>query len=420
MKKLVKILTVILSGMLVFSLFGCKPASEDTPAPEPDPSQPKLTIASDYDHSGTYDGIGLFVWCYRNYVKIGVTVDAAFAYAVSGATYHFCYAITEVNSDGEETTKSGVTPEKDFDRLWGDYSTIEDRRKPYRHTGVPIQCIIKLLRDGEKMADDEYGLYLEEAQGTIALEFNLNANGNDYTHRVMVDYSVVDNEIEYKQLNEWSDYLLDKTLDNLKSTEGESAMSSVLDPIAAAMRRQNYYRQEMNAGKGYFNWWYWFSQTGEKQPDMILSVNGFSGYFDPNSPLTDLYIGFGCTRPAYVLWTQNDEFPANFASLVITTRAMDKNGNVTEEKSRNALDFTVADKRNHIGWAYERALRMNERRGVVKEDDFIGEQGEIEFKLVLSDPERWEEIKETKDSVMYYQKKDGKTYIGLSRQGLGE
>ena len=53
MKKLVKILTVILSGMLVFSLFGCKPASEDTPAPEPDPSQPKLTIVSDYDHSGT-------------------------------------------------------------------------------------------------------------------------------------------------------------------------------------------------------------------------------------------------------------------------------------------------------------------------------------------------------------------------------
>ena len=89
MKKLVKILTVILSGMLVFSLFGCKPASEDTPAPEPDLSQPKLTIASDHDHSGTYDGIGVFVWCYRNYVKIGVTVDAAFAYAVSGATYHF-------------------------------------------------------------------------------------------------------------------------------------------------------------------------------------------------------------------------------------------------------------------------------------------------------------------------------------------
>ena len=276
------------------------------------------------------------------------------------------------------------------------------------------------MRDGEKTADDENGLYLEEAQGTIALEFNLNANGNDYTHRVMVDYSVVDNEIEYKQLNEWSDYLLDKTLDNLKSTEGESAMSSVLDPIAATMRRQNYYRQEMNAGKGFFNWWYWFSQTGATQPDMILSVNGFSGYFDPSSPLTDLYIGFGCTRPAYVLWAPNDEFPKNFASLVITTRATDENGNVTEEKSRNALDFTVADKRNHIGWAYERALRMNERRGVVKEDDFIGEQGEIEFKLVLSDPERWEEIKETKYPVMYYQKKDGKTYIGLSRQGLGE
>lgn len=38
MKKLVKILTVILSGMLVFSLFGCKPESEDTPDPNPIPN----------------------------------------------------------------------------------------------------------------------------------------------------------------------------------------------------------------------------------------------------------------------------------------------------------------------------------------------------------------------------------------------
>lgn len=34
MKNFVKILTVILSGMLVFSLFGCKPESEDTPDPD--------------------------------------------------------------------------------------------------------------------------------------------------------------------------------------------------------------------------------------------------------------------------------------------------------------------------------------------------------------------------------------------------
>ena len=47
MKKLVKILTVILSGMLVFSLFGCKQKNEEIP--EPSKEIPDLTVASEYD-----------------------------------------------------------------------------------------------------------------------------------------------------------------------------------------------------------------------------------------------------------------------------------------------------------------------------------------------------------------------------------
>lgn len=80
MKKLVKILTVILSGMLVFSLFGCKQKNEEIP--EPSKEIPDLTVASEYDQGGLYDGITFTVNCYQKWIKASVKVDASLAYAL--------------------------------------------------------------------------------------------------------------------------------------------------------------------------------------------------------------------------------------------------------------------------------------------------------------------------------------------------
>lgn len=69
-------------------------------------------------------------------------------------------------------------------------------------------------------------------------------------------------------------------------------------------------------------------------------------------------------------------------------------------------------------------MKMHTIRRILTEDDFIGDKGEIVLKLDIVKPEWWidESSAESVDNYikMYYQKKDGKTYIGVNRQGPGE
>lgn len=115
MKKFVKILTVILSGMLVFSLFGCKQKNEEIP--EPSKEIPDLTVASEYDQGGLYDGITFTVNCYQKWIKASVKVDASLAYALGNAQYYFNYANTYKDTDGEEKTVVNKTETNNFDVL---------------------------------------------------------------------------------------------------------------------------------------------------------------------------------------------------------------------------------------------------------------------------------------------------------------
>lgn len=146
MKKLVKILTVILSGMLVFSLFGCKPESEDTPDPNPIPNRPYQTIVSEYDQGGIYDGITLSAEFYYQkenvnpyHMRVCAKVDAALAYAIDGATYSFCFAETGVNAEGEEATVVKNTESEKLDDVFATIRfPVEDDAPPYMHASADI------------------------------------------------------------------------------------------------------------------------------------------------------------------------------------------------------------------------------------------------------------------------------------------
>ena len=427
MIKRVKILLMILSITFVFSLAGCAPQEEKPD--EPGIIKPDLRVVSSYDQGGLYDGIEVALDFYQRYIKANVGIDAATAYAVSGAKYTFAYAVTEVSEEGEERTKSVVKPEEDLDKVWAGFTTLQNRNYVYRHAQAVINDRVSLTFDesGEK-SDEEYFLPLEEEKGTIAFEFVLSVNERTFTHRIIADYNISDNnEIEYRQIKELSDFDANGRLNEKSSTEGNFTDDEMIDlysrdlVMASRARIGAYYEQEMNAGKGSFTGCAAFLPSS-RYDAMIMTVNGFAGYFDPSSPLTDIYIGFGvygivCRNYVSGRLHESGIAPKKFASLVLSVSSLDEDGNVLEEKSRTALDFVTSDKRYHAGTEYDRVLRQNELRGIIKVDDFIGERGKIKFGLAVAEPSFWLDEGENIGDIyvtMYYKKENGRIYIGKS------
>lgn len=428
MKKLVKILTVILSGMLVFSLFGCKPESEDTPDPDPIPNRPYQTIVSEYDQGGIYDGITLSAEFYYQkenvnpyHMRVCAKVDAALAYAIDGATYSFCFAETGVNAEGEETTVVKNTESEKLDDVFATIRfPVEDDAPPYMHASADIYKHVGLYVKDDQPASSDY-IQFSQNKGTVAIEFNLDAGDRKYSHDLIFDYDIADGKIQCKEINRMSDYDISGQLKTEKTAEenGDVAGGMPDRMFDTRFQRSAYYTQDMNAGKGYYNAWSGFGTFGLKDAYMVWSVNSFAGYFDSSSPLTDLYISFGAFGVRSRAFTRTHD---KYASLVIVSREINENGSVVNEKSRAALEFLTTDKRNHGTGSDGQSMRMHAQRFVVTEQDFIGDRGEIIFRFEPEDAGGWDNLSECKvykEIVMHYEKKNGKIFIGPSQPGFG-
>ena len=428
MKKLVKILTVILSGMLVFSLFGCKPESEDTPDPDPIPNRPYQTIVSEYDQGGIYDGITLSAEFYYQkenvnpyYMRVCAKVDAALAYAIDGATYSFCFAETGVNAEGEEATVVKNTESEKLDDVFATIRfPVEDDAPPYMHASADIYKHVGLYVKDDQPASSDY-IQFSQNKGTVAIEFNLDAGDRKYSHDLIFDYDIADGKIQCKEINRMSDYDISGQLKTEKTAEenGDVAGGMPDRMFDTRFQRSAYYTQDMNAGKGYYNAWSGFGTFGLKDAYMVWSVNSFAGYFDSSSPLTDLYISFGAFGARSRAFTRTHD---KYASLVIVSREINENGSVVNEKSRAALEFLTTDKRNHGTGSDGQSMRMHAQRFVVTEQDFIGDRGEIIFRFEPEDAGGWDNLSECKvykEIVMHYEKKNGKIFIGPSQPGFG-
>ena len=428
MKKLVKILTVILSGMLVFSLFGCKPESEDTPDPDPIPNRPYQTIVSEYDQGGIYDGITLSAEFYYQkenvnpyHMRVCAKVDAALAYAIDGATYSFCFAETGVNAEGEEATVVKNTESEKLDDVFATIRfPVEDDAPPYMHASADIYKHVGLYVKDDQPASPDYIQFLQN-KGTVAIEFNLDAGDRKYSHDLIFDYDIADGKIQCKEINRMSDYDISGQLKTEKTAEenGDVAGGMPDRMFDTRFQRSAYYTQDMNAGKGYYNAWSGFGTFGLKDAYMVWSVNSFAGYFDSSSPLTDLYISFGAFGARSRAFTRTHD---KYASLVIVSREINENGSVVNEKSRAALEFLTTDKRNHGTGSDGQSMRMHAQRFVVTEQDFIGDRGEIIFRFEPEDAGGWDNLSECKvykEIVMHYEKKNGKIFIGSSQPGFG-
>ena len=403
MKKLVKILTVILSGMLVFSAVSCKQKNEEIP--EPSREIPDLTVASEYDQGGLYDGITFTVNCYQKWIKASVEVDASLAYALGNAQYYFNYANTYRDTDGEEKTVVNKTETNNFDVLRvRTSSNNNDVVNPDWHPYVYIQSSVSMSSFLLPNVD----------KGTIAVEFNLDAGDRSYVHFAIVDYDVIDDKIEYRKIKDRADFY---------GMSGDPQFDFIFDNIP---QRNAYYSQEMNAGEGSYKA---VSSFGESfasihRTHFVLTVNSFSGYFDPASPLTDLYIGFGYRNTFHYLDENMNIFPS-YGYLDLISRETDDEGNIIREQSRRAIEFMPADKRNQCRVNPQESVSIYARRGVLKVDDFIGDNGEIVFRFEVSQPKFWEETKigdvpkNHNEIVMHYEKKNGKIFIGPSQTGFG-
>lgn len=429
MKKLVKILTVILSGMLVFSLFGCKPESEDTLVPDPIPNRPYQTIVSEYDQGGLYDGITLSAEFYYQkenvnpyHMRVCAKVDAALAYAIDGATYSFCFAETGVNAEGEEATVVKNTESEKLDDVFVTIRfPVEDDAPPYMHASAEIYKHVGLYVKDDQPASPDY-IQFSQNKGTVAIEFNLDAGDRKYSHDLIFDYDIADGKFQCKEINRMSDYDISGQLKTEKTAEenGDVAGGMPDRMFDTRFQRSAYYTQDMNAGKGYYNAWSGFGTLGLKDAYMVWSVNSFAGYFDSSSPLTDLYISFGAFGARSRAFTRTHD---KYASLVIVSREMNENGSVVNEKSRAALEFLTTDKRNHGTGSDGQSMRMHAQRFVVTEQDFIGDRGEIIFGFEPEDAGGWDDLSECKvykEIVMHYEKKNGKIFIGPSRPVFGE
>lgn len=428
MKKLVKILTVILSGMLVFSLFGCKPESEDTPDPNPIPNRPYQTIVSEYDQGGIYDGITLSAEFYYQkenvnpyHMRVCAKVDAALAYAIDGATYSFCFAETGVNAEGEEATVVKNTESEKLDDVFATIRfPVEDDAPPYMHASADIYKHVGLYVKDDQPASSDY-IQFSQNKGTVAIEFNLDAGDRKYSHDLIFDYDIADGKIQCKEINRMSDYDISGQLKTEETAEenGDVAGGMPDRMFDTRFQRSAYYTQDMNAGKGYYNAWSGFGTFGLKDAYMVWSVNSFAGYFDSSSPLTDLYISFGAFGARSRAFTRTHD---KYASLVIVSREINENGSVINEKSRAALEFLTTDKRNHGTGSDGQSMRMHAQRFVVTEQDFIGDRGEIIFGFEPEDAGGWDDLSECKvykEIVMHYEKKNGKIFIGPSQPGFG-
>ena len=428
MKKLVKILTVILSGMLVFPLFGCKPESEDTPDPDPIPNRPYQTIVSEYDQGGLYDGITLSAEFYYQkenvnpyHMRVCAKVDAALAYTIDGATYSFCFAETGVNAEGEETTVVKNTESEKLDDVFATIRfPVEDDAPPYMHASADIYKHVGLYVKDDQPASPDY-IQFSQNKGTVAIEFNLDAGDRKYSHDLIFDYDIADGKIQCKEINRMSDYDISGQLKTEKTAEenGDVAGGMPDRMFDTRFQRSAYYTQDMNAGKGYYNAWSGFGTFGLKDAYMVWSVNSFAGYFDSSSPLTDLYISFGAFGARSRAFTRTHD---KYASLVIVSREINENGSVINEKSRAALEFLTTDKRNHGTGSDGQSMRMHAQRFVVTEQDFIGDRGEIIFGFEPEDAGGWDNLSECKvykEIVMHYEKKNGKIFIGSSQPGFG-
>lgn len=428
MKKLVKILTVILSGVLVFSLFGCKPESEDTPAPDPIPNRPYQTIVSEYDQGGIYDGITLSAEFYYQkenvnpyHMRVCAKVDAALAYAIDGATYSFCFAETGVNAEGEEATVVKNTESEKLDDVFATIRfPVEDDAPPYMHASANIYKHVGLYVKDDQPASPDY-IQFSQNKGTVAIEFNLDAGDRKYSHDLIFDYDIEGGKIQCKEINRMSDYDISGQLKTEKTAEenGDVAGGMPDRMFDTRFQRSAYYTQDMNAGKGYYNAWSGFGTFGLKDAYMVWSVNSFAGYFDSSSPLTDLYISFGAFGARSWAFTRTHD---KYASLVIVSRELNENGSVVNEKSRTALEFLTTDKRNHGTGSDGQSMRMHAQRFVVTEQDFIGDRGEIIFGFKPEDAGGWDDLSECKvynEIVMHYEKKNGKIFIGPSQTGFG-
>lgn len=429
MKKFVKILTVILSGMLVFSLFGCKPESEDTPDPDPIPNRPYQTIVSEYDQGGIYDGITLSAEFYYQkedinpyHMRVCAKVDAALAYAIDGATYSFCFAETGVNAEGEEATVVKNTESEKLDDVFATIRfPVEDDAPPYMHASADIYKHVGLYVKDDQPASPDY-IQFSQNKGTVAIEFNLDAGDRKYSHDLIFDYDIADGKIQCKEINRMSDYDISGQLKTEKTAEenGDVAGGMPDRMFDTRFQRSAYYTQDMNAGKGYYNAWSGFGTFGLKDAYMVWSVNSFAGYFDSSSPLTDLYISFGAFGARSRAFTRTHD---KYASLVIVSREINENGSVINEKSRAALEFLTTDKRNHGTGSDGQSMRMHAQRFVVTEQDFIGDRGEIIFRFEPEDAGGWDNLSECKvykEIVMHYEKKNGKIFIGPSQTVFGE
>ena len=427
MKKFVKILTVILSGMFVFSAVSCKQKNEEIPEPSRD--IPDLTVVSEYDQGGLYDGITLTAEFYQDKIELTAKIDAALVYALSGAKSNFCYSFTGVNADGEEKTITHEGTMQDLDRAAVKSEPPQENEDPYVKVCVKTGNTISVFKpDDESVPDFAMDNKLPANSGTICVEFYLDAGDRLYSHAIITDYDVVDEKIRYREIRKLSDYNIYGTLKTAEQEEPDDSVIVEPQPMKFSIKQKNaYYSQEMNAGKGSFNSMIAIGESGfPVTANMILSVHSFSGYFDSSSPLTDIYVNFGAFGPRCKSYLQGDNGVKfdKYASLVIVSKEIDESGTVITEKERSAFDFTTTDKRNQGIGRPGASLKMHTIRRILTEDDFIGEKGEIVFKLDIVKPEWWidESSDESVDNYikMYYQKKDGKTYIGLSRQGLGE
>ncbi|MBS6476911.1 MAG: hypothetical protein KH405_03695, partial [Firmicutes bacterium] len=381
MKKLVKILTVILSGMLVFSAVSCKQKNEEIPEPSRD--IPDLTVASEYDQGGLHDGITLSAEFYYQkedinpyHMRVCAKVDAALAYAIDGATYSFCFAETGVNAVGEEATVVKNTESEKLDDVFATIRfPVEDDAPPYMHASADIYKHVGLYVKDDQPASPDY-IQFSQNKGTVAIEFNLDAGGRKYSHDLIFDYDIADGKIQCKEINRMSDYDISGQLKTEKTAEenGDVAGGMPDRMFDTRLQRSAYYTQDMNAGKGYYNAWSGFGTFGLKDAYMVWSVNSFAGYFDSSSPLTDWYISFGAFGARSRAFTRTHD---KYASLVIVSREINENGSVVNEKSRAALEFLTTDKRNHGTGSDGQSMRMHAQRFVVTEQDFIGDRGEI-------------------------------------------
>lgn len=422
MKKSIKILAIILSGMLVFSLFACTQKNEKVPDIDPIPNRPYQTIVSEYDQGGLYDGITLSAEFYLNEkliypysVKVKATVDAALAYAIEGATYNFCFSETGVSADGEEKTVVQNTAGGKFDDAPVAITfPFNFEEEPYMHGVAGISCTRTLYMKDDSPEEMD-GIRFSRDKGTIVLEFNLDAGLRKYSHDLIFDYNIEDGKPIVKEINRMSDYNVDGQLKAGKETyENEDTANGM--PMAmfdSRFQRIAYYAQEMNAGKGYYtNWLEFGTSDPESRTYIALSVSSFSGYFDSASPLTDLYIGFGAFGARSRAFMRSHE---KYASLVIVSQETDENWNVISETNRTALEFSTADKRNCGTGFTGHGMRMHEQRNVVTEADFTGDMGCLLFKLEPEDVEGWDAIRECRVSgeiIMRYKKINGKIYIG--------